>query len=69
MNQYMVELVDQAHQYACDVIDEGEHFGDIMHQKLVELVVRECALTAGLMEHDQRKNIGAAILDRFGISQ
>jgi hypothetical protein len=32
-----------------------------------ELIVQECALTAALMEHDGRKNIGAAILDSFEI--
>jgi hypothetical protein len=36
-------------------------------EKLTELIVRQCALTAGLMEHDGRKNIGAQILDNFGI--
>jgi hypothetical protein len=36
-------------------------------KKLTELIVRQCALTAGLMEHDGRKNIGAQILDNFGI--
>jgi hypothetical protein len=32
-----------------------------------ELIVRDCALIAGLMEHEGRKNIGANILDSFGI--
>lgn len=36
-------------------------------EKFAELIVRQCALTAGLMEHDGRKNIGAQILDNFGI--
>jgi hypothetical protein len=36
-------------------------------EKFAELIVRRCALTAGLMEHDGRKNIGAQILDSFGI--
>ena len=40
---------------------------EVYNQKFAELIVRECALIAGLMEHDDRKNIGAAILDRFGI--
>jgi hypothetical protein len=38
-------------------------------EKLTELIVRQCALTAGLMEHDGRKNIGAQILDNFGIQE
>jgi hypothetical protein len=36
-------------------------------EKFAELIVLHCALTAGLMEHDGRKNIGAQILDNFGI--
>jgi hypothetical protein len=38
-------------------------------EKLTELIVRQCALTAGLMEHAGRKNIGAQILDNFGIEE
>jgi hypothetical protein len=38
-------------------------------EKFAELIVRRCALTAGLMEHDGRKNIGAQILDNFGIQE
>lgn len=36
-------------------------------QKFAELIVKECALVAGLMEYEGRKNIGAAILDKFGV--
>ena len=36
-------------------------------EKFAELIVRECALTAGLMEHEGRPNIGAQILDNFGV--
>jgi hypothetical protein len=36
-------------------------------KKFAELIVRDCALIAGLMEHEGRKNIGANILDSFGI--
>jgi hypothetical protein len=35
--------------------------------KFAELIVRECALTAGLMEHEGRPNIGVQILDNFGV--
>ena len=38
-------------------------------KKLAELIVKECALIAGLMEHEGRKNIGAQILDNFGVAQ
>jgi hypothetical protein len=36
---------------------------------IAELIVRECALIAGLMEHEGRSNIGAQILDNFGVAQ
>jgi len=35
--------------------------------RFAELIVRECALIAGLMEHEGRKKIGAQILDSFGV--
>lgn len=37
------------------------------YAKFAELIVRECALTAGLMEHEGRRGIGAQILDNFGV--
>jgi hypothetical protein len=36
--------------------------------KFAESIVKECALIAGVMEFENRKNIGAAILDRFGVN-
>jgi hypothetical protein len=38
-------------------------------ERFAELIVRECALTAGLMEQEGRKNIGAQILDNFGVEE
>jgi hypothetical protein len=38
-------------------------------EKFAELIVKECALTAGLMEHEGRKGIGAQILDNFGVEK
>ena len=38
-------------------------------EKFAELIVRECALTAGLMEHEGRKGIGAQLLDNFGVKE
>ena len=49
---------------------DAEYNGHIYRhalEKFAGLIVRECALTAALMEHHERKNIGAAILDRFEI--
>ena len=36
-------------------------------EKFGRLIVRECALIAGLMENEGHKNIGAQILDNFDI--
>jgi hypothetical protein len=36
-------------------------------EKFAQLIVQECALTAGLMEHEGRKGIGAQILDNYGV--
>jgi hypothetical protein len=36
-------------------------------EKFAMLIVRDCALTAGLMEHEGRKGIGAQILDNYGV--
>ena len=47
----------------------GLAFTDENLKKFAELIVRECALTAGLMEHEGRKGIGAQILDNFGVEE
>ena len=38
-------------------------------QKFAELIVKDCAIVAGLMEYEGRRNIGAAILDKFGVKE
>ena len=38
-------------------------------KKFAELIVRQCALTAGLMEHQGRTGLGAQILDDFGVEE
>ena len=43
-----------------------EQVADVQ-RRTIELVVRECALIAGLMELEGRENIGAVMLDRFGV--
>ena len=66
MNKRIRELAEQARDWGY-----AEHSGYtaqlLFEQKFAELIVRQCALTAGLMEQDGRKNIGAQILDNFGI--
>jgi hypothetical protein len=56
MNERIKELAEQVY--------GSLHYDDL---KFAELIVRECALTAGLMEHEGRSNIGAQILDNFGV--
>jgi hypothetical protein len=44
-------------------------YSNFDHEKFAELIVRDCALTAGLMEHEGRNGIGAQLLDNFGIAE
>jgi len=65
MNERIKELLEQA-RYTKDMFGIG-HWDMPECKKFAELIVRECALTAGLMEHEGRPNIGAQILDNFGV--
>ena len=47
----------------------GVEFTEDALEKFAELIVKECALTAGLIENRKGKNIGAAILDHFEIPE
>jgi hypothetical protein len=76
MNERFRELVISTGIYDClcdpyDKNNTGDPYGSIMDdlEKIAELIVRECALTAALMEHGNRKNIGATILDSFGVEE
>ena len=65
MNERIRELAEQA-----TTVEEhkwGVSYDKFDKEKFAELIVRECALTAGLMEHEGRKGIGAQILDNFGV--
>jgi len=48
---------------------DGVVYDTFDSKKFAELIVAECALTAGLMEHEGRKGIGAQILDNFGVEE
>jgi hypothetical protein len=70
MNERIKELWSQAgghydsgnqHTWPQYTIDDPEKFA--------MLIVRDCALTAGLMEHEGRKGIGAQILDNYGVEE
>jgi hypothetical protein len=62
MNERIIELIKQS---GTDV--SGKWMSMYQVEKFAELIVKECALTAGLMEHEGRKNIGAQILNNFGV--
>ena len=67
MNERIRELAEQA-----TTVEEhkwGVSYDKFDKEKFAELIVRECALTAGLMEHEGRKGIGAQILDNFGVKE
>ena len=67
MNERIRQLVRQA---GLDDADFPiENWDNVPLAKFAELIVRECALTAGLMEHEGRKNIGAQILDNFEVKK
>jgi hypothetical protein len=71
MNERIRELIEQANLYARSDNSSMlfENYQKRYTEKFAELIVKECALTAGLMEHEGRKNIGATILDRFGVEE
>ena len=63
MNERIKKLAEQASKETFPV-------GSMAWMEMfAELIVRECALTAGLMEHEGRKGIGAQILDNFGVEE
>lgn len=65
MNERIQKLIEQCtDRHFSECVGGYETFDK---EKFAELIVRDCALTAGLMEQDGRKNIGAAILDNYGI--
>jgi hypothetical protein len=61
MNERIKQLAEQA--------GLNDAYMNFDHKYFAQLIVRECALTAGLMEHEGRKNIGAQILDNFGVEE
>jgi HD-like signal output (HDOD) protein len=65
MNTRIRELADQA-KMSTYLLAYGTEFNMAMEQ-FAKLIVKECALTAGLMEHEGRTGIGAQILDNFGV--
>jgi hypothetical protein len=67
MNEHIEHLMYEAGLTAQGCWDRLDDYDRAAIEKLVELVAKDCALIAGLMEYDGRKNIGAQILDTFGV--
>jgi hypothetical protein len=76
MNERIHKLADQARQYARDYVADCKHYGYYMEhnelevkfeEKFAELIVGECAVIATRCESNGNKNIGAEILEHFGV--
>lgn len=74
MNDRVAEIMwkctvptEQSEEYSNSkgLVNNVDHKLDI--GKFADMLVQDCALIAGLMEHQGRKNIGAVILDSFGV--
>jgi len=59
MNERLNQLMQEAGYAAPEIASRAN--------KLAELIVRECALVAGIMEHEGRVGIGRQILDSFEV--
>jgi hypothetical protein len=67
MNNRIQQLAEQAlNEYSATYHNEAK-IPEAYLKKFAELIVRHCALTAGLMEHQGRTGIGAQLLDNFEI--
>jgi hypothetical protein len=55
--------------HECKTVETDSTDEWITLEKFAELIVRDCARTAGLMEHLGRKGIGAQILDNYGVEE
>jgi hypothetical protein len=69
MNERIKELAEQADAFADAMDIGGKNYIGLRDTYFAELIVRDCALTAGLMEHEGRNGIGAQLLDNFGIAE
>ena len=73
MNERIKDLKEQALCWAVETLDpdvlNDNEWGVAIDDKFAELIVKECAKVAGLMEHGGRPNIGAQILDNFGVEE
>jgi hypothetical protein len=75
MNERIKLLAEQAtiktsYQYQTwgDRIATG-HKEQFDKEKFAGLIVRDCALTASIMEYEGRAGIGAQLLDNYGVEE
>ena len=79
MNARIKQLAEQAKDFMTDQVSylsrihnrslSTTEVEDIFEEKFGELIVRDCALTAGIMEYEGRAGIGAQLLDNFGVEE
>lgn len=69
MNERIRLLKEQSMEWVPNMADPDTKIRLLNAEKFAQLIVRECALTAGLMEHEGRRGIGAQILENFGVKE
>jgi hypothetical protein len=75
MNDRLVELKLQAMKYVDSVVPENRRYNDIyydtLYGKLIETVIKECAVVANRADNDDReiRSIYEVVLTHFGVEQ
>ena len=69
MNERIRELSKEAWAWAeqQEYTDPAKEFSDILEQKFAELIITKCAVVASRCEANGTKNVGAEILEHFGV--
>ena len=71
MNERIRQLSEQAEEWVCknypDAMDDSDEFHSQTMAKFAELIVTKCAVIATRCESNGTKNIGAEILEHFGV--
>ena len=71
MNERIFELAKQADLIQWDTLSSGartpDHESVVKARKFAELIVTKCAVIATRCESNGTKNIGAEILEHFGV--
>ena len=67
MNERIKELAEQSGWGKGETQDDCIACSTFDPEKFAELIVRDCALTASIMEYEGRTGIGAQLLDNFEV--